>query len=194
MSVPTPTEIFVPISAPAVVDSLPAAIPWHPESSEAIFSTLGYHQDKATVADDLRNQAICLITALEASLNILLFSMDSPRQLIVPEFTRAIPILVTVTIIPECGLTLRLYHHPEHGIFSLPGAAFWVEKYNPYHPRTPLTSTILPFDPVPGSAPTYVSVYADIPWPQVDKVRFFNVICWYIPQRYVLIDSEYVEE
>ena len=109
-----------------------------------------------------------------------------------------IPVLITVPIIPECGLTLRLDHHPEHGTFSLPGAAFRVKDYDPYHSRTPLTSTVLPFDPVPDPVPdpvlSYICVYADIPWPQVDEVGFFNVIRWYIPQCYVLIDSEYVEE
>ena len=176
VSVLAQTGISVLVLAPAVVDSLPVTIPQRPESSEAIFSALGSPQDKPTIAIDLQNRAICLIMALEASTNIIFVSTYSPRQFIVRAFTGDIPILTTVPIIPECGLILWLNHHPEHGIFSSPGAAFWVEEYDPYHSRTPLTSTVLPFDPVPYPIPLYITVYAKIPWPQADEVGFFNVI------------------
>ena len=200
VSVSTPTRIFVPLSAPAVVESLPVAIPRRDNSSEQVLSALGYPQDEATVTVDFRNRSIRIIEALEVSpylqesIHTLLVNTESPRQFIVPAFTGPIPILTQVPVIPDCGLTLRLNHHPEHGTFSPPGVVPRVEEYDPYHPRTPLTFTVLPFDPVPDPIPSYVCVYADIPWPQVDEAGYFNVIRWYISQRYVLIDCVYVDE
>ena len=53
---------------------------------------------------------------------------------------------------------------------------------------------VLPFDPEPDLIPSYICVYTDISWPQVDKVGFWSIIRWYIPQHYVLIHAEYVDE
>ena len=61
MSVSAPTIIFVPLLVPAVVDSLPVAIPPCADSSEAILSALGYPQDEATVTVDFGNRAIRLV-------------------------------------------------------------------------------------------------------------------------------------
>ena len=102
---------------------------------------------------------------LEESSNMLLDNVDFPRQFIVPAFTGPIPILITVPIIHEDGLTLRLNHHCVHGIFSEPGAAVCVIR-----PQTPLTSTILQFDHVPDPIPSYICVYADIPGLRPTKV------------------------
>ena len=67
MPVSAPTGTSVPVLASAVVNSLPVAIPRHPESSEVMFSAPGFPQDEAT------------IDTLEAGANILLTVMDSPQ-------------------------------------------------------------------------------------------------------------------
>ena len=66
---------------PTRVHSVPVATPRRPQSSEAIFSALGFHQDEATVEVDIHNQAIRLFAALEVSNDVdnqILINTNSP--------------------------------------------------------------------------------------------------------------------
>ena len=80
------------------------------------------------------------------------------------------------------------------GSYSSSGKEVQLSEHDPYYARNPSIHTVLPFDPLPDPFPSYICVYADIPWPQVEEIGFFNITRWYIPQRYRSINAEYVEE
>ena len=120
-----PSVLSVPFLAPARIISVhvsaPARVHFLPVVFPSRFSALGLPQDEATVQVDICNRAGHLVIVLEESMDFLLVNAHSPWQFLVPTATGPVPILKTPPRSPICsGLTLRLDHHPEHGISSPP--------------------------------------------------------------------------